>query len=85
MIASLLWTAAAFGLVLLSGAAGIMACYGPGLRRLIAVQLSSFLAVMACCAIAAAGGYAFEVDVALALVLIGIPGTLVLAHFEERP
>lgn len=85
MTASLLWTAAAFGLALLSAAAGLMACSGPRLRRLVAVQLSTFLAVMACCAIAAAGGYAFEVDVALALALIGVPGTLVLAHFEDRP
>lgn len=64
--------------------AALMALRGPMAGRLVAAQLASAVAVPVLVAMSYAFDQPSEVDLALSLVLLTLPGTLLMAVFLER-
>ncbi len=78
------WLAAAIALLLASALPTWTALRGSVDHRLVAVQLTSVIAVLALVTLSIAFGQPSFLDLSLALSLLSLPGTLVLAIFLER-
>jgi multicomponent Na+:H+ antiporter subunit F len=65
--------------------AAILACGRRGIEhRLVAVELATTLAVLVFITLSFAFDQSSSLDLALTLALLTLPGTLLLALFEER-
>ena len=53
-------------------------------RRLVAMELATSLSVLMLIALSFAFDQASSIDLALTLTVLSLPGTLVIALFEER-
>lgn len=62
----------------------IYACHGAAAHRLVALQLASSLAAWLLVLMTFAFDQSSFIDLALTLVLLTLPGTLVMAQFLER-
>lgn len=73
-------------LIILTGIVpcGISALRGAFLDRLIALGLATTLIVQALLVLAVAYGHDYLADVALTLVVLLYPGSLLFAHFREH-
>lgn len=78
------WLLAALGLLPVLIAAVLKAGRGAVAQRLVAIQLALSSTVFLLVLLEFAFGQASSLDLALALALLGLPGTLVLALFQER-
>jgi multisubunit Na+/H+ antiporter MnhF subunit len=63
---------------------GVVAVRGAFLDRLIALNLASSLTVQALLVLTVAYGHDYLVDVALTLIVLFYPGSLLFAHFREH-
>lgn len=84
MTAAALWLIATFGLLppLLAGVVG--AGRQAAGARLVAVSFTTSIASLLLVATSFAFDQPASIDLALALALLSLPGTLLLAMFEER-
>lgn len=73
-------------LVLFAGAAPclMVAARGGFLDRLIALNLATSLIAQGLLVLTVAFGHDYLIDVALALVILAYPGSLLFAHFREH-
>lgn len=78
------WLLAALALLPLLLVAVIAAGRGDIGGRLVAAELATSLTIFALLALSFAFDQASSIDLALALALLTLPGTLILALFEER-
>jgi multisubunit Na+/H+ antiporter MnhF subunit len=78
------WLLASLGLLPPLLVAVIGAGWGPIHLRLIAVELATSLALILLIALSFAFDQSSSIDLALTLALLTLPGTLVLALFQER-
>lgn len=78
------WLLATLGLLPVLIAAVVMAGRGAVPGRLVAVQLALSATVFLLMLFEFAIGQPSSLDLALALALLGLPGTLVLVLFQER-
>lgn len=78
------WTAASLALLPIFILAVIMAGRGAVGRRLIAVEMATALAVLLLVAFDFVFDQASSINLAMTLVLLALPGTLVLVLFQER-
>jgi multisubunit Na+/H+ antiporter MnhF subunit len=78
------WMAATLALLPAFAVPAIGACRGGTGSRLVAVQLASALATLVLVLMTFALDQSAFVDLALALALLTLPGTLVMALFLER-
>lgn len=81
---TLVWLAGAFALLLGFLPCGWMALAGSIVDRVVAAQIATVLTSLVLLLVAAATSYPSFGDLALTLVLLSLPGTLVFAHFLER-
>lgn len=79
-----LWEWGAFALLAGTIPCGVVAVRGTFMDRLIALNLATTLIVQAQLALAVAYGHDYLVDVALALIVLLYPGSLLFAHFREH-
>lgn len=78
------WLIAAVALLPVLIAGVVCAARGEVGRRLVAIQFATSIAVMLLVVLDFAFGQPSSMDLALALALLGLPGTLLLALFQER-
>jgi len=78
------WLAAVIALLPAFAVPVFVACRGGSGDRLAAVQLAISLATLILVMMSFAFDQSSFIQLPLALVLLGFPGTLVLAHFLER-
>jgi multisubunit Na+/H+ antiporter MnhF subunit len=75
---------AAIGLLPPLAAAVLLGCAGDTGTRLVALQFANGVAALIIVFFSVAFSQPSLVDLALTLVFLGFPGTLVFAHFLER-
>lgn len=78
------WTAVSLALLPIFILAVIVAGRGAVGRRLIAVEMATALAVLLLVAFDFVFDQASSINLAMTLVLLALPGTLVLVLFQER-
>lgn len=78
------WLAAAIALLPALGGCAIVAIGGDLADRLVALELASSLTVFAVMLLIVAFDQPSFIDLALALALLSLPGSLAYAHFVER-
>lgn len=79
-----LWEWAAFLLLLGMVPCGLVAVKGAFLDRLIALNLATSLLAEAILVLTVAFGDDYLIDVALTLIILLYPGSLLFAHFREH-
>ena len=78
------WLATAIALLPPFAAALWFCCRTNTVNRLVAVQFATSLAALILTAMSFAFGQPSEIDLALTLSLLSLPGTLIFAVFVER-
>ncbi|HEY7300714.1 MAG TPA: monovalent cation/H+ antiporter complex subunit F [Xanthobacteraceae bacterium] len=78
------WLAASIALLPPLLLAVIASGRGPVHQRLVGIEFAAALAVLLLVALSFAFDQASSIDLALTLALLGLPGTLLFALFEER-
>lgn len=78
------WLAAAVAFLPPFVAALVMCCRGRTPDRLVAVQFATAMAVLIVVCLSFAFDQPSEIDLALTLSLLSLPGTLIFAVFVER-
>ncbi|MBB2203272.1 monovalent cation/H+ antiporter complex subunit F [Gluconacetobacter tumulisoli] len=78
------WTSAIVGLLLPLGLTVLAAWRGRSERRFAAMQMASFLSAAILVLVTFAQGEPSFMDLPLALVLLGLPGSLLIASFYDR-
>lgn len=78
------WLTAALGLLPPLIVAVMCAGRGAVARRLVAIQFATSLSVLLLVVLDFAFDQSSSMDLALTLALLGLPGTLLLALFQER-
>jgi multisubunit Na+/H+ antiporter MnhF subunit len=78
------WLLAALGLMPPLAGAALVAAQGLMTSRLVALPFATALMALVLLCLTMAENQPSFVDLALALVLVGYPGTLVYAYFAER-
>jgi multisubunit Na+/H+ antiporter MnhF subunit len=78
------WLIAAIALLPPFAVGAIMTALGPASQRLVAAEFASILAAPILMLLAMAVDQPSFLDVALTLVIVGLPGTILYAHFLER-
>jgi multisubunit Na+/H+ antiporter MnhF subunit len=78
------WLIAALALLPPLAICVVLALRGPIAERLVAVQVGTGLGVFLLMLLAMADEQPSFLDLALALVLVSYPGTLIYTHFLER-
>lgn len=78
------WMLAVLGLLPPLAAAMLTACRGSTADRLVAVQLSTGLTALMLAVMTFAFDQSSFIDLALVVVLLSLPGTLLMALFLER-
>lgn len=78
------WMLATVALVPVFALAGLYACRGGTATRLVAVQLASSVATLVLILMTFAFDQSAFIDLALALTLLSLPGTLLMTLFLER-
>jgi multicomponent Na+:H+ antiporter subunit F len=79
-----IWLWASIALVAATLIPVVMACRGRMAERLVAVQMATALTVVALVVMSFAFDAPILMDLPLALILLGVPGTLVIAVALER-
>jgi len=79
-----LWLWGAFGLLIGLIPCGMVMVRGAFLDRLVALNLAATLVVQAFLVLTIAYGHSYLLDLALALIILLYPGSLLLAHFREH-
>ena len=78
------WMLAVLGLLPPVAASMLAACRGSTANRLAAVQLATALSALMLAVMTFAFDQSSFIDLALVVVLLGLPGTLLMALFLER-
>lgn len=78
------WLAAVIALLPPLAAALVLCCRGGTANRLVAVEFATSVAALILVAMSFAFGQPSEIDLALSLALLALPGTLIFAVFVER-
>jgi multicomponent Na+:H+ antiporter subunit F len=81
---TLVWLAGALALLLGFLPCGWLALVGSMTDRIVAAQIATVLTSLVLLLVAAGTSYSSFGDLALTLVVLSLPGTLVFAHFLER-
>ncbi|MBB2206120.1 monovalent cation/H+ antiporter complex subunit F [Gluconacetobacter takamatsuzukensis] len=79
-----IWTGAIVALLVPLGLTIIAARRGRSVRRLAAMQMASFLSAALLVLMTFAQGEPGFMDLPLALALLGLPGSLLIASFYDR-
>jgi multisubunit Na+/H+ antiporter MnhF subunit len=78
------WLAALIAVTPALGLGGTYVLHGNTAHRLVALELCSSVVALMLVLMSMGFDQPSFIDLALALVLLGLPGTLVYAHFLER-